>query len=57
MVIGFLEGSDVMENGVAAQINKQLKRIIRKEQNIKMYFYCTTELYPEKKIEVFIVVQ
>lgn len=30
MVIGFLEGSDVMENGVAVQINKQLKEALIK---------------------------
>ncbi len=71
MVISFLEGSDVMEEGVELRINKQLRKIIRDAQNIRMYFYCTSAFmtscewevrklraaYPEKSIEVFRIME
>lgn len=60
-----------METGVELRVNKLLRKIIRDEQEIKMYFYCTSEfmtlceweirklraVYPQKRIEVLRVVE
>ena len=71
MIISFLEGSDIMETGVEQRINRQLRRIIKDVQDIKMYFYCTSNFmtlceweirklqatYPQKRIEVLRVIE